>query len=128
MLLARRTLLGAAVLSALALLAIPLAAGSPSAARAVVVRVTIYPNATVETPGKLTFAPKSIKAGTLVTFQIKNVDPKDDHVFEIAGHITKFIPSGGSRTLKNVLFKTAGRYIGSCPDDDRGIGGILVVK
>ncbi len=93
-----------------------------------VVQATIFPNPNVETPGKITFAPRSVKAGTTVTFEIKNTDPATAHVFEINGRLTRFIPAGKIRQLKNVVFKHPGHYVGSCPDDDRGTGGVLIVN
>ncbi len=102
------------------------AAAAP-AAPVTMVRVRIGGQLNPETPGKITFAPDSVKAGTIVTFTVTNTDPKDDHVFEINGRLTKFIPSGGTAIMRRVTFAKAGRYTGSCPDNYRGIGGIFVV-
>jgi hypothetical protein len=121
-----------AMLAGAALTSLPAAAASSerTAARStptVTVQVKILPQRIVEAPGRITFRPNTVKAGSVVTFEITNADPRDDHVFEINGRDTKFIPSGGHFVLKNVAFTKPGRYVGSSPDSNRGSGGYLYV-
>ena len=120
------------MLAGAALNSLPAAAASSKGSvtrstRTVIVQVKILPQRLVETPGRITFRPNTVKAGSVVTFEITNADPRDDHVFEINGRLTKFIPSGGHFVLKNVAFRKPGRYVGSSPDNDRGSGGYLYV-
>lgn len=100
----------------------------PHAVAPVIVRVKIRGSLNVETPGTILFSPGSVSLGAVVTFKIVNQD-EDDHVLEINGHHTKFIPSDGGRaTLKDIKFTKRGRYTASCPDVERGIGGSFFVR
>ena len=108
-------------------LAAALVAVASASARTVVVQAKIIPGAIVEMPGKIVLTPNHVKAGTTVTFRITNTDRSNDHVFEINGRLTRFIPAGAHAVLKNVRFPNAGKYVASCPDDDRGIGGYFFV-
>jgi hypothetical protein len=111
----------------LALVLLPSAVAQAHSSGAVTVQAKIVRPKIVEVPGKIVLTPNHVKAGSLVTFVVTNTDPGNDHVFEINGRLTKFIPAGGHATLRNVRFAKPGTYVASCPDDDRGIGGNFIV-
>jgi hypothetical protein len=113
---------------AVVVLSFPVSAMALRSSAVITVRATIHSHFNPETPGKITFVPDKVNAGSLVTFDIINHDSLNDHAFEINGRLTHFfIKSGGTGVLSRVAFKKPGRYVGSCPDDFRGTGGIFVV-
>jgi hypothetical protein len=128
----KRFRLAVAALFVLALCAAGMAAASTPATRAVTVAVTIYGHpGSVIYPGKITFKPANVKAGSVVTFDITNADPTIFHNFEINGHMTirSLGPHGGRYILRNIKFVTPGKYAASVPNDNHsGIGGVFVVS
>jgi len=125
----RRMVLTVSAVALLALVATTTGVGAPPR---VTVQVKIYahPKGSVTTPGKITFQPDQVKAGSLVTFEVTNTDPRIFHNFQINGRQTRVMgPHGGRAIIRNLRFTAPGKYIGSVPDDNHsGIGGIFVVK
>jgi heme/copper-type cytochrome/quinol oxidase subunit 2 len=128
---ARTTRIGL-VVAAVAVLALVSTMTGVGAPPAVTVQVKIYehPKGSVTTPGKITFQPGHVKSGTVVTFEITNMDPIIFHNFQINGKQTRVMgPHGGRAIIRNLKFTTPGKYVGSVPDDNHsGIGGIFVVS
>ena len=69
MILRRRLVVVASVLSAFAVLSFAVLAGAARSAHVTIVHVTIKWAPNVETPGKITFAPATVKAGSTVTLE-----------------------------------------------------------
>ena len=122
-----KSIVGSLAVAAVLLLTIN--ASATTSSPVIVVHVTIHGHAeTVQMPGIITFLPDKVKAGSVVTFKIRNADDTV-HNFQIDGYQTRDIGPGGGRALiSKVEFKRPGRYFGSSPSDNHsGIGGTFVV-
>jgi Cupredoxin-like domain len=118
----RRIALAAVLPAAVAVPTHALAATAPSP----MVKATVrgHPQGSLTINGLITFSPAKIAPGR-VTFKIKNTD-QDEHKFAINGAESRWIAPHQTATLK-VTFKRRGRYVGTCPDADGAISGLLTI-
>jgi len=115
-----------ALATALALLLVaPIQAQGASMSRPVV-KATIngHPNGAVVINGVIHFSPQRVRRGTIL-FKVRNADT-DAHVFAINGVESHWIAPSHTATV-TVRFMRPGRYVGSAPDADGAISGLLTV-
>ena len=101
-------------------------ASAASSATPTTVSVTIFGHPYPAVPGKIVFAPKTVKRGPMI-LKITNTD-QEWHLFQIDGVRSRLIGPNGGRAIIRFTFHKAGLYFASCPDDkDVNFAGALGV-